>query len=310
VQGVSQSQAKTFLRGRFGPGVVDVAPLGRGEWSRAFSFRNGGAEYVVRFGGYVEDFAKDRIAAGYASGDLPIPAVIEIGEAFEGYYAVSERAHGGYIDELDGAEMRATMPSLFAALDAMRRVDLEGTTGYGLWDAEGVGTFPSWREALLGIGLDQPGDRGYGWRAGLAASRTGTGPFDEALGHLAALLDFCPEERHLIHSDLLHFNVLVAGNRITAVVDWGCGLYGDFLYDIAWFAFWSDWFPAWKGIDFREEARRHFSAIGLEVSHFEERLRCYQIHIGLDSQRYNAFKGRWEEGETVARKTLAVARSA
>lgn len=310
MQGVNQSHAETFLLGKFGSGVTDVAPLGRGEWSRAYSFRDGQQEYVARFGGYVEDFAKDRIAAGYASGDLPVPAMIEIGEAFGGYYAISERAYGEYIDEIDGAGMRTTLPSLFTVLDAMRQVDLSGTTGYGLWDAEGVGAFPTWREALLGVGLDRPEERTYGWREGLAASATGTALFDEGMVQLEALLTFCPEERHLIHSDLLHFNVLVADDRITAVVDWGCGLYGDFLYDVAWFAFWSDWFPAWQGIDFREEARRHFAAIGLVVPYLEERLHCYQLHIGLDSQKYNAFKGRWVEGETVARKTLAVARGA
>ena len=85
-------------------------------------------------------------------------------------------------------------------------------------------------------------------------------------------------------------------------------MYGDFLYDIAWLVFWSPWYPAWQGIDFWEEAVRHFEAIGLDVPHVEERLRCYQIHIGLDSLKYNAFMERWDNLEAVASQTLAVAR--
>ena len=142
----------------------------------------------------------------------------------------------------------------------------------------------------------------------MATSPTGTGPFEEALGHLRTLLDHCPEERHLIHGDLLNYNVLVADGRISAVIDWGCAMYGDFLYDPAWFAFWSPWYPEWQGIDFRREAARHYAAIDLEVVAFEERLRCCQIHIGLAAQAYNAFTGRWEELERTAARTLAIAR--
>jgi hygromycin-B 4-O-kinase len=307
-RGVDRFQAETFLRDRFGSGVADVAPIGQGEWSRAFAFRLGDAGYVARFGAFGDDFAKDRLAAGYASTDLPIPAVIDVGEALGGYYAISERAFGRYLDDLDGAELRATMPSLFAALDAARFVDLSGTTGYGIWGGDGAAPYRSWRDALADVAADRPGDRIQGWRERLAASPVGTGPFDESLARLHQLLDRCPEERHLIHADLLHFNVLVAGNRVTAVVDWGCAMYGDFLYDLAWFAFWSPWYPAWAGIDFRQEATRHYAAIGLEVPELAERLRCHQLHIGLDSLKYNAFTGRWGNLETVARQALELAR--
>lgn len=306
--GVSVDEAEAFLVGRFGAGVTDVAPIGGGAWSKAYAFRRDGAHHIARFGGYPEDFAKDRLAGRYASADLPIPAVTEIGPALGGFYAISERAFGGFVDHLDGERMRATLPSLFAALDAARRADLSATTGYGAWDATGAAPYPSWRASLLAIAADGPGGRGAGWRRRLEASATGAGRFDEAFDHLRALAAFSPEERHLIHSDLLHFNVLVAGDRISAVFDWGNSLYGDFLYDPAWFAFWSPWYPAWRGIDFREEAARHYAAIGLEVPHFDERFRCCQVHIGLDGQRYQAFVGDWDHLETTARRTLALAR--
>ena len=61
----------------------------------------------------------------------------------------------------------------------------------------------------------------------------GIRPFEEAYEYLQALADCVPKERHLIHSDLLHYNVLVKADRITGVLDWGCGMYGDFLYDLA-----------------------------------------------------------------------------
>ena len=304
---VDVARVEAFLAPRFGGDVSDVAHLGAGVWSKAFAFRRAGRDYVIRFGAHQEDFAKDRLVARYACPALPIPRVIELGKAFGGYYAIAERVFGGYIDDVDETQMRALLPSLFAALDATRLAALSGTTGYGAWGADGTAPYPSWRAALLDVANDRPADRTHGWRERLAASSVGVGPFEEAYGHLQALADRVSEERHLIHSDLLHFNVLVEANRITGVLDWGCGMYGDCLYDLAWLCFWRPWYPAWRRIDFREEATRHYASIGLDVPHFEERLRCCQIHIGLAGQAYMAYAGNWTDLQDTARRTLDIA---
>ncbi len=310
---VNAAQAESFLTAHFGGDVSDVAPLGVGEWSRAFAFRRADrdcvGDYVIRFGAYVEDFAKDRLAARYAGPALPVPQITEIGEAFGGYFAIAARVFGGYIDDVDEAQMRSLLPALFATLDAARLVDLSDTTGYGGWGADGSAPFSSWRAVLLDVANDRPTDRVSGWRARLAASPVGVGSFDQAYERLAALADStsgASEERHLIHSDLLHFNVLVDADRVTGVLDWGCGMYGDFLYDLAWLCFWQPWYPAWQRIDFREEALRHYAAAGLDVPCFEERLRCCQLHIGLGGLAYQAYAGHWTDLEGTARRILDV----
>jgi hygromycin-B 4-O-kinase len=304
---VDVARVEAFLSTRFGGDVSDIAPLGAGVWSQAFAFRRVGRDYVFRIGAHQEDFAKDRLAARYACPALPIPRVVELGEACGGYYAIAERVFGGYLDDVDETQMRALLPALFAALDATRRADLAGTTGYGLWEADGTAPYPSWRAALLAVATDRPADRTHGWRERLAAPSVGVGPFAEAYGYLQALANRVPEERHLIHSDLLHYNVLVEADRITGVLAWGCAMYGDFLYDLAWLCFWQPWYPAWQRIDFREEAMRHYAAIGLEVPDFEARLRCCQIHIGLAGQAYMAYAGNWTDLQDTAQRTLDVA---
>ncbi|MBA2753376.1 MAG: aminoglycoside phosphotransferase family protein [Chloroflexia bacterium] len=306
---VDAAGAGAFLAERFGDGVTGVASAGEGEWSKAFAFRHGGRDWVIRFGAIDEDFQKDRLAARFAAPDLPIPALTEIGRAFAGHYAISERATGAFIDGLDGARMRATLPSLLAMLDAVREVPIlplggsGGPGGWGGWGTDGTAPYPTWRAALLDVANDRDGT----WRERLAASPLGTGRFDEAFGHLDTLLGEASPERCLVHGDLLNRNLLVEGDRVSAVFDWGCGMYGDFLYDLAWFAFWQPWYPAWAGIDFRDAGQRHHEAIGLDVPGFDARFRACLIHIGLAGQAYNAWMGRFQNVEEIARRTMAVA---
>jgi aminoglycoside phosphotransferase (APT) family kinase protein len=88
-------------------------------------------------------------------------------------------------------------------------------------------------------------------RAELAASPVRTGPFDRGYARLAELAEGLPDKRHIIHGDLLNRNVLVQGERITAVIDWRNALYGDRLYDAAWLIFWQPWFPHWQSTTHR-----------------------------------------------------------
>ena len=296
-----------FLANYFQRPITDLTRISLGEWSQAFSFGCEDGDYIARFSALDEDFAKDRLAATFAAPNLPIPPVIAMGRAFDGYYAISQRAFGEFIDNLDAVRMRALLPSLFAALDAARTADLSKTGGFGGWGADGNAPLRSWRAYLLDVTTDRPTDRVGGWRKHLDASPARSGPFDVAAARLQALVNICPEERHLIHSDLLHFNVLVRGDRISAVFDWGCSLYGDFLYDVAWLTFWAPWYRAWDGIDFTEEAVRYYRAIGLAVPNFAERLRCYELHIGLGSLAYSAFRENWEHFAWTAERTMRAA---
>ncbi|MGI8877926.1 MAG: phosphotransferase family protein, partial [Candidatus Limnocylindria bacterium] len=220
----------------------------------------------------------------------------------------SERMSGEHIDGLDEAGMRRLLPSLFSALDAMRSVDLSRASGFGGWRADGTTTHPTWREWLLAVAAE-PATRGAPVvRELLEASPTGIGPFEEGYARLRELVDHCPEERHLIHDDLINFNVLVNGDRISAVLDWGSSIYGDFLYDIAKLVFYRPWYPAWRNIDFAAEARAHYGTVGLAVPRCGERLTCYSIRIGLSDMAYSAFRKRWEQVAWKARRTVEIAR--
>jgi hygromycin-B 4-O-kinase len=329
---LSLADAERFLRARYGSRAGAVTPLGAGDWSRVFAVTLDGREMAVKFGAYREDFAKDALMAGHSSGSLPIPAVLDSGPIAAGLdggmladgalasgcFAVSQRARGDFLDQIDEAGMRAVLPALLAALRTIRDIKVPGPDGqnpasgggYGLWRPDGTAPHRSWREALLDVAIDQPSSRTHGWRQALAGSPTGAGPFDDAAGALRELAPSGPQPRQLIHSDLLYRNVLVQGAAITAVLDWGNSMYGDGLYDLAWLLYWWPWFPAWREIDIAMVIMEHLAAAGEWRDDTAARLRCYQIHIGLDSQAYNAFTGRWQELASNARQTTALAERA
>jgi hygromycin-B 4-O-kinase len=302
------ARAVGFLRERFGADA-HITVMRPGEWSAAYSVKTAVLDLVARFSAYDEDFEKDAYAARYSSPELPIPPIIEWGPALDGFYSVAERVGGEHIDGLDETRMRRVLPLLFAALDAMRVVDLSDASGYGGWRADGRTSHPSWREWLLRF-VDEPATRGSpGWRELLRDRPTTVRSFEEGYERLVQLAEPCPEVRHVIHDDLINRNVLVEGDRISAVLDWGSSKYGDFLFDLANLVFYRPWFPAWRNIDFAAEALAHYQSIGLAVPHFAERLRCYTLRIALDGIAYSAFRKRWDEVELRARKALEIARA-
>jgi len=237
-----------------------------------------------------------------------VPPILEIGSVDGGFFAISERRRGRPIEATSRSEAEELMPAILDALDAMRLADLSETTGFGPWGVDGNGRFETWIETLLTIHVDRPQLRTAGWRSRLEASSVGSGPFErgyDALRELAGELDGeLSEQRNLIHSDLLHGNVLVEADRIRAVLDWGSSIYGDFVLDLAWLAFWAPWYPEWRDLDIVGAALDHYRAIGLEVPGFEARLRACELWIGLDGQAYDAWAGHWANLEWTARRTL------
>jgi hygromycin-B 4-O-kinase len=301
---LTSPQVAAFLTEHIGPAVNEVEPLSGGVWSQAFSYVYSGTEHVIRFGLYEDAFLKDEVAANFTVPNLPIPKVTEIGQAFDGYFAISDRMAGHMLDDLDADHMQRVVPSIMAMLDAMREAETPMLQGYGHWNGQGIAPNANWADFLSSVTNDEPGRRIHGWKANLGSAPGGTTGFNQALDQLTKLLHFCPNERHLIHSDLLHYNVLVQDDKISGVIDWANALRGDFLYDVAWFAFWAPWYPAMKGINWADEAKRHYQTIGLDVPHFDERLLCYKLHIGLDSQAYQAYRKDWAQLKSVTDKTL------
>src|SRR5258708_10204998 len=112
---VSQGQAQEFLAGKYGA-VEELRPLGGGFWSSAYSFSHDGRELVLRFGAGKDWFEADRAALAFASPDLPVPEVVEVGEAFGGAYAISVRCYWINLEDFRPDHYDSSCPWLYALL--------------------------------------------------------------------------------------------------------------------------------------------------------------------------------------------------
>jgi hygromycin-B 4-O-kinase len=289
---IDSAQAEAFLISQFDLTSSQVEQIGEGAWSRCFGFRRGNQELAIRFGLHVDDFQKDQLAAAYRAPDLPIPEVLAIGEAFEGYYAISTRVYGAPLESVNAAQWHSLLPSLATTLDAIRMADVAATSGFGGWGDTGDAPHTSWSGHLLTVCNDTPDRRTHGWRERLATFPEGDAALTWGFERLKQVVtDSVP--RCLIHGDLINRNVLVSGPSITGVFDWGCACYGDHLYDLAWFEFWSPWSPELDVQALRLELERRWQTAGYVPHHKEERLMACYLHIGLDHLAYNAYLGDW-----------------
>lgn len=281
---VSADEARAFLDRYHGFAVDDVEELSGGAWSAAFGYRAGGDELVARFGRERSWFENDRRMHEFASTDLPIPRVRDVGDAADGmYFAISERARGRFLEDVEPSESEALSRVVARLLRALREAP-EEEVDY------------TWRQWLL-VGLDREGHNAQWWSR--IAENPAVAPVaDAARARIRELLDACPERRDLVHGDLVNKNVLVAEDlsALSAVFSWKCSARGDALYDIAWLTFWDAWHPGIAAID-AWSLRTDNGSADAAIRHH-----CYELHIGATHLCWNTQIGDDSELEIVARQ--------
>jgi len=294
-------KVQTFLTHYLGGEPDQVQFLGAGAWSRCFGFSWKGHARVVRFGKYVADFEKDQRAFRYATAELPVPKLLEIGTTPEGYFAISARVYGAPLENVRSSQWHALLPAVIDALEAMRTADLGGVAGFGGWGTDGNAPHSSWSARLLAVAKDRPEQRGHGWRAALANFPQAEAAFARGYALLLQVADDAVP-RSLLHCDLTNRNVFVAGERITGIFDWGCSIYGDHLYEVALFEFWSPWQPQLDIAALKQGLARRWAEQGYTPLNMTERLRACHLHIGLEHIAYHAQLGNGEMLQQVAER--------
>jgi hygromycin-B 4-O-kinase len=98
-----------------------------------------------------------------------------------------------------------------------------------------------------------------------------------------------PADKSWVHGDFGFDNVMSDGKEITGILDWAESRLGDFAYDIAYLEFWS------KNIPYKQLWLEWAENKQVSISHFEKRMHCYLIHIGLGGLAIAAVRGDVED---------------
>ncbi len=283
---LTEDAVRALLAERFIAPNGPLVPVGGGEIAQTFAFTAGGQAYIFRLNHdtMLVNLEKDAyIYQHFATPHIPIPPIHQIGHLDGFVYAITAKMPGRSMLDLPPADVAAAIPAMIATLDAIHASDVRATTGYGVFNGQGVGLAQSWRAALSGIYTEGDPSDFYGqWHHMFEDTFLERAVFDRVYAAMIQLLEFCPEERWLVHGDYGFGNLLLDGGWVTAVLDWINAEYGDFVYDIAWLDFWA------PGLGFDRRFAAYYATQRRPVPDYAERLRCYQYYIGLNALRFFA----------------------
>lgn len=270
---------KAFLVGRHGDPIESLAALPGGFWSAAYGYRVSGRDLVLRIGTIPEGFERDRAAMGFSGPDLPVPTVVETGDAFGVGYAISVRHFGRFLEDVGVEESTRSGPMLASLLKALRTLDERPDLSVS---GQPVNLAPrdTWRNHLLAKLVDDGTSRGAGWRTAMSQDPELERLFLACASRINGLLDACPERRNVVHGDLLYKNVLVSSDAttVTGVYSWKRSVRGDFLFDTAYCTFFSAWYP---GIGAADPWAASLATLAPEeVTDAAARHHCYELTIG------------------------------
>jgi hygromycin-B 4-O-kinase len=300
---MTETQVLTLLRTHFSPSVTDLTPVEGGGVARTFAFRANGQDYIVRFNldkMLTSNFPKEAyLWQKLASTRVPIPPVIQVGRLGELHFAISRKMPGKTLFHFTPQEIEQMFPQIMEVLDAMHSVNVSDTQGYGVFNDRGEGMANSWHTFLEMIAHEEDEHDYYGkWHYLFDETFLERAIFEQIYQHMLRLLDFCPEERYLVHGSLSLANLLALNGKLTAVLDWLDAKYGDFLYDIAILDYWS------PSLGVREHFQHHYQERQITVSRYEERLLCYQCYISLDAMRFFAKSDQEKSYQTIRARIL------
>ena len=297
----SLERVAAWLASHLDAEVQDFTPLKGGFWSSAYSYHVGADEFVLRLSDMAEGFAIDAAAMRFAGPNLPVPRVVDVGEALGLNYAISTRHHGRFIETTsveEGSNVGAALSALLAAMRAVPTAQNDGVN----WYAPAGSSNATWRSWLSNGLVDNPENRVSGWREKLAQDSRIDDLFGTCESRIHELLPSCPERRDLVHGDLLHQNVLVSddASRATAIFSWKCSALGDFLYDVAWCTFWSGWHPGIAAANIWNRTLAASDLTEADLLDASVRHHCYELQIGASHLGWHAWTGEQKELEAVA----------
>lgn len=299
---VPSEQILALLGQHFPTPISHLIPVEGGQVARTLSFRTGEQEYIIRFT-YDNMLNSNLPKEAYlmrklAGTQIPLPPLLHVGRLDDLHFAISRKVPGKMVELLSPQEVRDLVPQILDILATIHSIDVSDTQGYGVFNDQGRGYFPSWSEHLQMIAREEAENDYFGkWYKLFDETFLERDLYQDLYQRMCDLLADCPQERSLIRGGLSLRDMLAQDGKITAVLDWVDASYGDCVYDIAALDFWWPWLGIREA--FQEHAQQHERALPF----YAERLLCYECHHALGALRFFA-KGGQEQSYQLARMLI------
>jgi len=289
---IEQEYVFSYIKDNFDNTVSNLNFINGGEMSQAFSFKTKEGSFVIRVNKDSRSFYKDKYSyEHFYNYEIPIPKIIKIGQMDDVYhFAISVKAEGKHITELTEEEYNKTLPSLLSIMDRIHSIPVGNTSGFGKWDLDGNANCDTWRDFLISVKDYQESGNFF------ETTFLEKDVWQKLYSKMEELIEFCSEERSLVHADYGNNNAVSDGDNVTGVFDWAESLYGDFLYDIAWITFWLKKPERIKQIEDYYRSKN--------IPNFEKRLLCYKLRIGLSSISFYAYSNQKDKYDSIKKRTL------
>ncbi|MFS8131308.1 MAG: aminoglycoside phosphotransferase family protein [Candidatus Dojkabacteria bacterium] len=278
---IYKNQVNKFVDEYFKNLVDNLEEISTGEFSQAYSFENSGSKFVIRFNSHSDEgFKKEEIIySEYSS--IPTPRIIDMGRHKEFNWSLTKAYNGLQLHKLDKDSLIKVLPSLFDTMNIIHSQKVN-YSGYGMWGLDKKGKFNSFEDQLKNFLKEDK------WEDFAKEHKFFNIEFVRKLkAEYEKLLHFVPKERYFLHGDFGRTNIFSMDNKIEGVIDWSEAMYGDFLLDLTWIAFWED------KVDIIEEYYKfNKDNKNLNMENFRERIRLYLIFTSLNNLIFDVERGR------------------
>jgi hygromycin-B 4-O-kinase len=278
---IYKNQVNRFLDEYFRSFVDNIIEIASGEFSQAYSFEHRNNKFIVRFNSYTDlGFKKEEIIySDYTS--ISTPRIIEIGKYKDFYFSITKAYEGIQLNKLHKDSFLELLPDLFSTMNTLHTIKIE-QEGYGLWDLDKKGKFESFEDQLRSFIKEDK------WEDFAKQNKFFNIEFVRNLmKEFESLIKYIPSERYFLHGDFGRTNIFALDNKIEGIIDWSEAMYGDFLMDVAWLAFWES-----KVNIIDEYYKFNKDNKDLDMSNFQERIKLYLIFSSLNNIIFEVERGR------------------
>ncbi|MFC0335818.1 aminoglycoside phosphotransferase family protein [Paenibacillus sepulcri] len=253
------------------PAALNIRELHGGLVSQTYSFQEGENRLIFQAGNSLEAYEKEKWIDKNIHTILPVRKVLEVHVTEnELVYSFSKFIEGNKLFDLNSQELLDIVPAVIKTLEALEKVDVTESEGYGRFDKTGYATYPSWLDFIKAVYNENI----YNWSAlennGLD-SEVVRNAIQELKVHISSVT---LKKKNMVHGDLGSFNLLAKDDQITGIIDWSLALYGDHLYDKANILFWNE--------DKLQPLVQQITQRYIASPESKERIYCYMLRIGLE----------------------------